>query len=459
MYEKWLERARRQGATYADLRVQTLRSTGLELRNGRIERAVEGEESGLGINVLVAGAWGFASTNDTSVEALEKALTRALAMAKALSRNLKDPSGVAPAEAARARVEWKPKVDPQNVDVSEKEGIVRSMHDAVKPFREIKSTSGSYGDRVVTQEFYSSEGASVRTRMTRTVAQLMFVARAAGHITSRRIRVGGATGFELYRETDVAKKAEEGARAAVRLLRAPAPKSGRTTVVLDPELTGVFSHEALGHACEGDLVAAGESCLAGRLGEGLGSPLVTLVDDSTVAGQFGSFPYDDQGQESRARTLMEGGVLKAYLTDRASAYRLKQPPTASARAESYSARPLVRMTNIYIRAGDLSFDELIADVKQGVYAVGSRGGQVDTAKGSFQFNAQESYEIKNGKLGRPLRDVSLTGATLDTLAQIDGLSREFAWGDPGYCGKGQYVPVGDGGPHTRIRDCVVGGAG
>jgi TldD protein len=332
------------------------------------------------------------------------------------------------------------------------------MHDAVKSFKEVKSTTGSYGDRTIRQEFYSSDGARVITRVTRTVAQVHFIAKAGARITSRRIRVGAAKGFEVFRDVDVAAKAREGAKATVRLLKAPAPPSGRMTVVLDPELTGVFSHEALGHASEGDLIAAGESCLKGRMGEKLGDESVTLCDDSTVPGGFGSFPYDDQGMPSRRRVLLEDGVVVGHLTDRVSAYKLGRASTGSARAESYADRPLVRMTNTFIEAGDKSFDELLAGIKQGVYAVGSRGGQVDTAKGSFVFNAQESYLIKNGRLGHALRDVSLTGSILETLANVEGLGKEFAWGDPGYCGKGQYVPVGDGGPHTRIKDVIVGGS-
>lgn len=458
MYETWLARALKAGAHYADLRVQHLETNGLELRNGKIERAVGGHEDGLGLHVLVDGAWGFAATNDLRVEAFEKLLARALALAKATAKRTKDRSGVSEETPHKAKTEWKPKVAPADVDPAEKEEVVRIMHDAVKSFKEVTSTSGSYGDRTIRQSFYSSDGSRVTTAVTRTVAQVHFIAKGNGRITSRRIRVGAAKGFEVFRDVDVAQKAQEGAAATVRLLKAPAPPSGRMTVVMDPELTGVFSHEALGHASEGDLVAAGESTLKGRIGERLGSDLVTLCDDSSVPGGFGSSPYDDQGQPGRRRVLLEGGVLRSHLNDRVSAFKLGMHSSGNARAESYADRPLVRMTNTFIEAGDRSFDELLEGIKEGVYAVGSRGGQVDTAKGSFQFNAQESYLIKNGRIAHPLRDVSLTGSTLETLANIDALGKEFHWGDPGYCGKGQYVPVGDGGPHTRVRNCTVGGS-
>jgi TldD protein len=311
---------------------------------------------------------------------------------------------------------------------------------------------------VVEQTFYSSEGAHVRTSVPRTVAQVHFIAKAKGRITSRRVRLGATKGFELFTDEDYRAKAEEAARVTVQMLKAPAPPSGRTTVVTDPELTGVFTHEAVGHASEGDLVVAGESCLAGKIGQRIGSDLVSVVDDSTVPGGFGSFPYDDHGMPSRRRVLVEEGVCRSYLTDRVAAFRLGVPVSASARAESYASRPLVRMTNTFVLPGDWSFEEVLEDVKEGVFAVGSRGGQVDTAKGSFQFSAQEAYRIRDGEVAEPLRDVSLTGFTLETLGNIDAVGDEFRWGDPGYCGKGQWVPVGDGGPHLRIRDQIVGGA-
>jgi TldD protein len=458
VYGKWLAKATKAGARYADLRHQLNTVHTIDGRNGKIERSLSGREEGIGLSVLVGNGWGFFSTNRATVESLGRGLDAAIRMARAAGPQTKDTQGVADVEAATDRVLWRPKKDPADVSIEEKRAIVKRMHGAVKGRKEVKSTSGTYGDRVTHQTFYSSEGAEVETEVTRTVAQVHFIAKAAGRITSRRVRIGATRGFEIFDEVDYAEKARHAADVTVRMLKAPSPPSGRMTLVTDPELTGVFTHEAVGHASEGDLVAAGESCLAGKIGKRIGSPLVTVADDSTVDGGFGSFPFDDNGVPSRRRVLVKDGVLRSFLTDRAAAFRLGMPVTGSARAESYSAKPLVRMTNTFILPGKLTFEELIEDVKDGVYAVGSRGGQVDTAKGSFQFSAQEAYRIRNGEVAEPLRDVSLTGFTLETLENIDAMSKEFAWGDPGYCGKGQWVPVGDGGPHLRIQDALVGGA-
>ncbi len=455
---RWVDEAIAAGARYADARHQTSRVHSIEARNGKIERSLTGQEAGVGLSVLVDGGWGFFSTNRPDDGSLEHGIRQAVRMGRAAGRRARQESGMAEAEPHEDRVVWAPRIAPADVGIDEKQEVVRGMHDAVKEFSEVRSTTGTYGDRTVRQTFYSSDGAHVETELTRTVAQVHFIAKAEGRITSRRVRLGATQGFELFSDVDYRKKAREAAAVTVGMLRAPAAPSGRMTVVTDPELTGVFTHEAVGHASEGDLVAAGESCLADKMGESIGSPLVSIADDSTVEGGFGSFAYDDHGLPSRRRLLVEDGVLRGFLTDRVSGFRLGTPSTGSARAESYAARPLVRMTNTFMEPGDLSFEELVEDVKDGVYAVGSRGGQVDTAKGSFQFSAQEAYRIRDGQVEEPLRDVSLTGFTLETLRNIDGASREFAWGDPGYCGKGQWVPVGDGGPHLRIQDSIVGGS-
>jgi TldD protein len=227
--------------------------------------------------------------------------------------------------------------------------------------------------------------------------------------------------------------------------------------VADQDLTGVLVHEALGHACEADAILGGDSILEGSMGKKIASELVTIYDDPTIRGAFGSYPFDDEGVRTRRKVLVEDGVLREFLHSRTTAQRLGMAPNGSARAESYSARPLVRMSNTFMAGGDRKLEELLEGIKLGVYAKGSRGGQVDTAKGTFQFNAQEAFLIEKGRITAPLRDLSLSGETLRMLADVVALADDSRVGDPGYCGKGQWVPVGDGGPHMRVKQAVVGG--
>ncbi len=273
---------------------------------------------------------------------------------------------------------------------------------------------------------------------------------------------GGTRGWEIFDPKaggqDPIATALREAKVAITMLDAKAAKGGKQTVVIDGELAGVFAHEAVGHASEADLVAQGESCFRGKMGKKLGIDGLTIRDDSLVPGGFGSFPYDDTGVAGQSRPILKDGVLVGYLADREHGHRLKVKPNGSARAQDYASRPLVRMSNTLIDAGDQTEEEVFGGIKDGVFCKGSKGGQVDTARGTFLFNAREAYVIKNGKIGAPLKDVSLTGGILSTLHGIDALGDTFELGNPGHCGKGQWVPVCDGGPLVRIRDCLVGGS-
>jgi len=269
--------------------------------------------------------------------------------------------------------------------------------------------------------------------------------------------VGKPAGFELFDQVNAEDIFERAAKRAVSLLKAKPAPSGRYTVIADPHLAGIFPHEAVGHGCEADSVIAGESILEGRLGRKVGSEIVTIVDDSTVDGAWGTENYDDEGVPTKKRLLIEKGILKGYIHSKETAARLHKEPNGGARAENFSHRPVVRMSNTYIAKGDHTFEELIEDIDNGVYLKASRGGQVDTAKGTFQFNAEEAYRIRKGKITTPLLDVSLSGLTLETLHNIDALGKDFDW-VVGFCGKsGQSVPVGDASPHIRIRNALVGG--
>ena len=208
---------------------------------------------------------------------------------------------------------------------------------------------------------------------------------------------------------------------------------------------------------EADLVAAGDSCLDGKLGEMIGDPLVTVLDDPTWEGGHGSFPVDDEGLDTASRTLIENGRLVTYLNHRETAAHFDIPTNGAARAQDGLHHPLVRMSNTMIMGGKHEdLDELLEDVQDGVYACGTRGGQVDTGRGSFQFAAQEAWRIRDGELAEPLKDVSVSGMTLSILKNVDGLTKNAVLASPGFCGKGQMVPVGDGGPAMRIRDALVG---
>ncbi|MDD5503322.1 MAG: TldD/PmbA family protein, partial [Candidatus Thermoplasmatota archaeon] len=333
------------------------------------------------------------------------------------------------------------------------------MDKAIRAFPEINGAKVGYGDAKSRIVFVSSEGAEIETETYSIMAKASFTARKGAVIESGRLRIGGTCGFEIFDLENPAEKCRKVAKSTIALLDAKSAPGGRFPVICDHELTGVFTHEAVGHCCESDIVLAGESVLAGKIGKKVAAPEITIVDDPTLPGAFGSFPYDDEGVKAQRKILIENGVLKSYILNRENAHKLKMEPNGGARAESFAERPIVRMSNTFIAGGKegRKFDELLEGIKLGIYAKGTRGGQVDTVKGSFQFSAGESYLIENGKITRPLKGVSLSGMTLETLNNIDAIGNDFKLGDPGICGKGQMVPVCDGGPHIRIQNCVVGG--
>ena len=452
-----LEKALEGRADYFDIRILDVTGTSLEMKNREVTRAVAGRESGACVRVLYRGAWGFASTPDVSEPALREAADRAARMAKGVSEKVKEKSSLARISPSDAIAEIPMKKSFLDMDIELKLDLLKSTYDAVKDYDFIASMTASYKDYYTVEEFESSEGSHIVTKMPRVFWSLELVGKKDGDIQSVRRRIGNTMGFEAFDGDRHVAAARDGAASLVALLAGRSPPSGVMPVIADNGLCGVFAHEAVGHAAEGDLVATGNSCFEGLLGEQIGSELVTIRDDATIPGLFGSYIYDDEGVRTRPKTLIENGRLNGFILSRETAERLGMEPNGGARAESYHYRPIVRMSNTYIDRGDASFKEMIEDIKMGVYAKDSRGGQVNTSQGLFQFNAQEAYLIENGEITKPLKDVSLSGKTLDILKHIDMVGSDLSLGHPGICGKGQSVPVGDGGPHIRISKCVVGG--
>ena len=234
--------------------------------------------------------------------------------------------------------------------------------------------------------------------------------------------------------------------------------------VLDPELAGVFIHEAVGHAAEADLVLENSSILAGKIGEQIASQHVTVYDDPTMH-EYGYYPFDAEGVPAKKTTLIDRGVLSSYLHSRETAGRLGGSGNGNGGSGGGNARaqgcaiPIPRMSNTFIANRDMSFEEIIEELRDGVYLKGSRGGQVNTGEGIFQFNAELGYVVRGGEICEMLRDVSLSGQTLEILKNITAVGDDLAF-HSGRCGKsGQAVPVSDGSPHILVNRAMVGGSG
>jgi TldD protein len=430
------------------LRISESLNNVIVMKDGKVQEITSGNNWGGCVRVLKNGAWGVSFT--TNPAKMEDAGKSALKLANALDNDVK----LADIEPTHDNVKSKAKLKLQDVSLDEKKEAMSAAEKAAN-LEAIVSTTVNYVDGEGTTIFANSEGTELQIEESRVALFMNAVAASDGIIQFGHKSTGGAAGFEVIQKEDLEKFGRVTAEKAIRLLKAELPPSGKFPVVMDPELTGVFIHEALGHASEADLILKNDSILKGKMGTQIGSSLVTIIDDATMDA-FGYYPYDSEGVKTRKNILVEDGILKSLLSSRETASQLDITPSGNARSV-VGDQPIVRMSNTYLKPGELKFEELIEDMDSGIYLKGSRGGQVDTGKGVFQFNAAESFLIENGEVKNPLRDVSLSGNILEMLLKVDGVGSDFKMG-VGFCGKsGQTVPVGDGGPHVRVKEATVGG--
>ncbi|MDE2619767.1 MAG: metalloprotease TldD, partial [Sphingomonadales bacterium] len=252
-------------------------------------------------------------------------------------------------------------------------------------------------------------------------------------------------------------------QALVNLESIDAP-AGEMTVLLGPGWPGVLLHEAVGHGLEGDFNRKGTSAFSGRIGERVGAPGVTVVDDGTLlgvggAGRRGSLSIDDEGTPTQETVLIEDGILKGYIHDRLNARLMGVAPTGNGRRESYAHAPMPRMTNTFMKGGNDDPAELLSRVKNGIFAKSFGGGQVDIVSGKFVFSCTEAYKIENGKLGAPIKGATLIGDGPSVLTRVVGIGNDMALDEGvGVCGKGgQSVPAGVGQPTLLVEGLTVGG--
>ncbi len=299
--------------------------------------------------------------------------------------------------------------------------------------------------------FLSSEGSLVSQKQSYAYFSALSVAKDGTRMERGIDRVASRSGYEKFNIAGVAQNARE---SAERLLKAEAPPRGKFPVIMNPEMSGVFAHEALGHASEGDSIVERESVLRGKQGKKIGSGKVTIIDDAAFDA-FGQYFYDDEGVKAQPVAIIEKGILKNYLHSRESASALKMKNNGHARAQGFEFAPIVRMSNTLFSKGKESKSDVF-DVKEGIYAIGMKGGSVDIFSGDFMFAAKEARLVRNGSMENVLRDVTISGNILETLAKVESVGNDFGT-SPGFCGKmAQGVPVSDGGPHIRVGNMKVG---
>lgn len=450
------EAIKRSGARYCEVRIEETVGTRVVYRGKRLETAQELLERGGFVRCLAEqGGWGTATFND--VEQLQRKVQEALACARAIPA---EP--IVLAEVAPARSVTRPTLeeDFRRVSLAEKVGVLEELNEVMLGAdAAIRSTRAIYQDRVQTVYYGNSEGAWIVEE--RPLIDLYCVAEAVRGDdvqTATEARSLASRGFEAVRGQQAL--ARVAAARAREQLEAEPVKGGVYTVVINPSLAGVFVHEAFGHLSESDFVYENEEAQkAMRMGRRFGRSLLNIAD-SGVELPGGDLPgthgHDDEGVPMRRTQLVKDGVLVGRLHSRETAAKLAEEPTGNARAQDYNHPPLVRMRNTFIEPGETSFEDMISDVRLGVYALKSRGGQ--TCLGNFSFSSAYAYMIRDGKVAEPVRDVVLAGNLFETLENVTAVGDDFRWDSAGRCGKdGQSMPVGMGSPHLRIENVVVGG--
>lgn len=438
-----------RGVDYADLRFIESESTAVSVKDGKVEDVKSDAGSGYGVRALVDGCWGFSAGN--SLDKLDKAVKNAVKLGTSVPSTRAGKGS--PYYAALDPVTDEVRLGYTEPGLDEVIDFLRECDKLLSDDNRIKSTASSAGNTVVKKYFVNSEGSRISQEYMRSLVRANATAKKQGILQEAYER---SASFDWSHTTELAGDARE---RAIRLLSGKSPPKGVLPVVMDPDLVGVFLHEAVGHMVEADHVLEGQTILKGKVGEEIGSPAATVVDDGTATG-YGRIYYDDEGVKAGKTVLVEDGVLQGFLHDRESAGELDARPTGNGRAQSYFHKPIVRMTNTYLVNGDHSFRELAEDVKHGIYLIGSRGGQASTTRGVFQFSCMEGYLIKDGEVdySKNIRDASLSGNTLEVLKSINRVGSDFKLDSPGYCGKkGQLMPVDGGGPHVLTK-ALVGGA-
>jgi len=438
---------------YYDVNQIEGRSLVIILDNGKLETISRNSTKGAGIRALCGGSWGYTSVDGETD--LGKGIQNASELAISMNRSTPKEKIELGAAAKRKSGEMPViQVNPEDIHTEDKVKLLREIEKRAKA-EGIKSTRVSYSETILSTKYSNSEGNEKEYQTVKCGFSISAVAADGGNYQMGRESRFNIAGYEIFEKNDPYALAEDAANTALELLNAKTPKGGAFPVVLDPELAGVFTHEAVGHASEADLVLQGDSVLADKLGKQVASPKITVIDDPTLH-EYGYYPFDAEGIPSEKTVLIKDGVLNSYLHSRETA-GIFGGESGNARAQGYSM-PVVRMSNTYIDKGDASFEEILEDIKDGIYLMGSRGGQVNTGEGVFQFNAEKGYLIKNGEITDLVRDVSLSGQTLDILNHIRMVGKDVKL-HAGHCGKaGQTVPVTDGAPHISISKATVGGS-
>jgi TldD protein len=476
-----LDLAAQRGASYADARIVDERSRSLATKNGKVGHASDAESQGIGIRVIVEGAWGFAASKDLSRAAVEATAAQAVAIARASAQVKHDNVRLAPEKAVTAQWTSPFRIDPFTISVEQNLELLLKIDAELRAVAGITLAETSMNFRREQSWFASSEGADIQQTKFSTGAGYAAYAFANNEIMKRSYpnSFGGQwqnKGYELIEELKLVENARRVAEEAVALHKADQCPEGTFTIILDSSQLGLQIHESVGHPIELDRVLGMEANFAGTSFLTLdklrnlkyGSDLVNVVADARQehGPGLGTFAYDDEGVAAQCTPIITNGLFTGYLSSRETAHTIGEERSGGTlRAESWNRLPMIRMTNVSILPGEkpLSFEQLVWDTDDGIYMETNKSWSIDDKRFNFQFGCEIGWEIKKGKRTRMLKNPSYSGITTDFWNAMDAIcSREewTLWGTPN-CGKGQpqqIMGTGHGAAPARFRGISVGSA-
>jgi len=438
-------------ADYIEVHFEESQSTDIVYRGGRLEEVNRAGTTGGNVRALIKGGWGFASFD--RLDGLRDKVALVVKAARLASR---EPFKLFPTEPVVDTVVSQLKKDSTAMPVAAKKRLLDEYNDIILSSPKIQSARINYRDARRKVIFANSEGSYIEQAKLDLALRLTAIAREDNEVQQAGLSLGSSGEFSAVEGRH--EQARETASRAAALLAAPQVRGGEYTVILDPILAGVFAHEAFGHLSESDFVYQNKELRKiMTLGKRFGGKQLNVVDDATIPNLRGSYKYDDEGMSATKAYLIREGILEGRLHSRETATKMGELPTGNARAINYLFPPIVRMSNTFIEPGSASFEEMIGDIKEGIYVKDWYGGT--TSLEMFTFSAGEAYMIRQGKLAELLRPVVLTGNVFVTLGNIDAIGNDLQMNQGGGCGKGEQspLPVSNGSPHIRIRHCVIGG--
>lgn len=437
-----------------ELYMQFIASETFAFDDGRLKTADYSRDAGFGLRGVSGEMTGFAHANEISEEAIRRA---------GQTLQLLDPAKGQPAPPPRRNNRH------LYTDASPLDGIafaekvrLLEMVDAAARARDprVVQVSASLAASWSVVEIVRADGFVAGDIRPLVRLNVSIVVEQNGRRETGSFGMGGRRLYDDLFQPETWNRAIDTAlaQALVNLESVPAP-AGEMTVLLGPGWPGVLLHEAVGHGLEGDFNRKGTSAFSGRIGERVGAPGVTVVDDGSIAARRGSLSIDDEGTPTQETVLIEDGILKGYMQDRLNARLMGVAPTGNGRRESYAHAPMPRMTNTFMKAGSDDPAELLSRIKNGIFAKSFGGGQVDIVSGKFVFSCTEAYKVENGKLGAPIKGATLIGDGPSVLTRVTGIGNDMALDEGvGVCGKGgQSVPAGVGQPTLLVEGLTVGG--